>query len=56
MTITGNGRGAMGKAWVFQSRGTVFDSRRIAVVSGRAFELKCSCATQAYKSETHLDT
>ena len=35
----------MGKAWVFQSRGPVFDSRRITVVSGRAYDLKCSCAT-----------
>ena len=39
MIITGNGRGAMSRAWVCQSRGIVFDSRRIAVVSGRASQL-----------------
>ena len=40
----------MGRVWVFQSRGPVFDSRRTAVVSGRASDLKCSCATLVYKS------
>ena len=41
----GSGRAVMGRAWVFQMRGPVFDSRRIMVVSGRASDLKCSCAT-----------
>ena len=35
----------MGKARVFQTRGLVLDSQRITVVSGRASDLKCSCAT-----------
>ena len=46
----GSGRGAMVRAWVFQTRGPVFDSRRTAVVSGRASDLKYSCATLVYKS------
>ena len=41
--------GAMGRAWVFQTRGPMFDSRRTAVVSRRASDLKCSCATLVYK-------
>ena len=49
-SIQWSGRGAMGRVWVFQSRGPVFDSRRTAVVSGRASDLKCSCATLVYKS------
>ena len=35
----------MGRAWVFQTRGPVYEFRRIMVVSGRASDLKCSCAT-----------
>ena len=46
----GSGRGAMGKAWVCLPRSPVFDSRRTAVVSGRASDLKCSCAMLVYKS------
>ena len=41
----GSGRGAMGRALVFQLKGLVFDSQWITVVSGRASDLKCSCAT-----------
>ena len=41
----GSGCGAMGTAWVFQTRGPVFDSRRITEVSGRVSDLKCSYAT-----------
>ena len=48
--MKGSGHGAMGKVWVFQSRGPVFDSRRTAVVSGRASDVKCSCVTLVYKS------
>ena len=47
---SGSAGGAMGRAWVFQTRGLVFDSRRTAVVSGRASALKCSCATLVYKT------
>ena len=43
--MLGSGHGAMDRAWVFQTRGPVFDSRRNTVVSGRASDLKCSCAT-----------
>ena len=43
--LLGSSRGAMGRAWVFQTRCPVSDSRRITVVSGRASDLKCSCAT-----------
>ena len=46
----GSGGGAMGRAWVFQTRARVFNSRWIAVVSGAASNLKCSCATLVYKS------
>lgn len=31
--------------WVFQTTGSVFDSRQIMVVSRRALVFKCSCAT-----------
>ena len=40
-----SGRGAVGRAWVFQPRNPAFDSWRITVVPGRASDLKCSCAT-----------
>ena len=41
----------MGRTWVYQLKGPVFDSRLIAVVSGRASDLKCLhvCATLLYK-------
>ena len=46
----GSGRGAMGRARVFQMRCHMFNSWRIAVVSGRPSNLKCSCATLVSKS------
>ena len=52
----GSGRGAMGRAGVFHSRRPVFDSRRTAVVSGRASDSKCSCTTLVYKSVDPTDT
>ena len=39
----------MGRAWVFQKRSPVFDFRRIKVMSGRASDLKCYCATLVCK-------
>ena len=45
----GSLRGATGREWVFQTRGPAFDARRIMEVSGRASDLKCSCATLVYK-------
>ena len=46
----------MGKAWVFQSRGPVFDSGRVIVVSGRASDLKCSCVPSGSSPYTSTDT
>ena len=46
-------RGAMGKSWVFQTRGPVFDSLQNMVVAGRASDLKCSCTTLICKT-VHL--
>ena len=33
------------RAWVFQGRGPMFNSRPITGVSGRASDLKCTCPT-----------
>ena len=46
----GSGRGALGRARVFQTRGPMFDSQLIAVVSERASDLKCYRATLVDKS------
>ena len=48
--INGSGCGAMGRAWVFLTRGPVFDSRQTMVVSGRASNLTWSFATLVFKS------
>ena len=40
----GSGRGAMGRAWVFQTRGPAFSSRWCQD------DFKCSCATLVYKA------
>ena len=48
MTYLGSGRGAMGRAWVSQLKGPVFNSQWIMVVSGRASNIICSCATLGY--------
>ena len=46
----------MGGAWVFPTRGPLLDSRQNMVVSGRASDLKCSCATLLCKSVDHTNT
>ena len=48
--------GAMDRAWVFQSRGPMFDSWMITVVSGRTSDHKCTFATLLYSPLTHTDT
>ena len=40
-----SGRRAMGRAWISQLRSPMCDSRPTTMVSGRASDLKCSCAT-----------
>ena len=49
MNIDRGGNGGIGWAWVFQARSPVFGSWRIVVLSGRAFDCKCSCATTVYR-------
>ena len=52
----GSGRAVMGRVWVFQMRGPVFDSRRIMVVSGRAIQPKLLLCHISVSLKSRTDT